>query len=58
MMLLAFVGYLLSLAVFVPLLGNHGLWLSLNLFLAFRGIFLALRLPGLAERQFSRPGRS
>lgn len=53
MMLLAFAGYLASLALFVPLLGNHGLWLSLNLFLAFRGIFLALRLPALAGRQFS-----
>ena len=53
MMLAAFVGYLAALALFVPLLGNHGLWLALNLFLAFRGIFLALRLPGLAGRQFA-----
>jgi len=53
MMLAAFAGYLLALAVFVPLFGNHGLWLALNLFLAFRGIFLALRLPGLARKQFS-----
>ncbi|UDF30968.1 UNVERIFIED_ORG: MATE family efflux transporter [Roseateles sp. XES5] len=53
MMLAAFAGYLMALAVFVPLLGNHGLWLSLNLFLAFRGIFLAWRLPALASRQFS-----
>ncbi len=53
MMLAAFAGYLLALAVFVPLFGNHGLWLALNLFLAFRGIFLALRLPGLVRKQFS-----
>lgn len=53
MMLAAFVGYLAALALFVPLLGNHGLWLSLNLFLAFRGVFLALRLPQLAGRQFA-----
>ena len=53
-MLMAFAGYLLSLAVFVPMLGNHGLWLSLNLFLAFRGLFLAACLPKLAGRQFSR----
>lgn len=52
MMLAAFAGYIAALAVLVPLLGNHGLWLSLNLFLALRGIFLALRLPELAGRQF------
>jgi MATE family multidrug resistance protein len=57
MMLAAFVGYLAALAVFVPLFGNHGLWLALNLFLAFRGIFLALRLPALAGRQFSVANR-
>lgn len=38
MMLAAFAGYLVALALFVPLLGNHGLWLALNLFLAFRGL--------------------
>lgn len=53
MMLAAFAGYLLALAIFVPLFGNHGLWLALNLFLAFRGLFLALRLPALAARQFA-----
>jgi len=57
MMLAAFIGYLAALAVFVPLLGNHGLWLALNLFLAFRGIFLAMRLPALAGRQFSLADR-
>lgn len=54
-MLMAFAGYLAALAVFVPMLGNHGLWLSLNLFLVLRGIFLASCLPALAERQFARP---
>jgi len=58
MMLAAFAGYIAALAIFVPLLGNHGLWLALNLFLAFRGIFLALRLPALAGRQFSIAGRN
>lgn len=52
MMLAAFVGYLAALAVLVPLFGNHGLWLSLNLFLAFRGIFLAARVPKLASQIF------
>jgi MATE family multidrug resistance protein len=58
MMLAAFVGYLAAIGLFVPLLGNQGLWLALNLFLAFRGIFLALRLPALAGRQFAMAGRS
>ena len=58
MMLAAFAGYIAALALFVPLLGNHGLWLALNTFLTLRGIFLALRLPGLAGRQFSEAGRN
>ena len=58
MMLAAFAGYVAALALFVPILGNHGLWLALNLFLAFRGIFLALRLPALAGRQFAETGRN
>lgn len=53
MMLAAFAGYIAALALFVPLFGNHGLWLSLNLFLVFRGIFLAMRLPALSARQFA-----
>lgn len=58
MMLAAFACYLAALAILVPLLGNHGLWLALNVFLALRGIFLVLRLPALAGRQFSPSGRS
>ncbi|MFC3074827.1 MATE family efflux transporter [Shinella pollutisoli] len=54
-MLMAFAGYLVALAVFVPLFANHGLWLSLNLFLALRGLFLASCLPRLAGRQFADP---
>ncbi|QRM54138.1 MATE family efflux transporter [Sinorhizobium sp. BG8] len=53
MMLAAFAGYLAALAIFVPLLGNHGLWLSLNVFLALRGLFLASRVRVLAARVFS-----
>ncbi len=53
MMLLAFAGYGLSLALFVPLFGNHGLWLSLNLFLAMRGLFLLARLPARAAQSFT-----
>ncbi len=53
MMLLAFAGYGLSLALFVPLFGNHGLWLSLNLFLALRGLLLLLRLPARVHQSFT-----
>lgn len=53
MMLLAFAGYGLSLALFVPLFGNHGLWLSLNLFLALRGLLLLVRLPARVHQSFT-----
>lgn len=53
MMLLAFAGYCLSLALFVPLFGNHGLWLSLNLFLALRGLLLLARLPARVAQSFT-----
>ncbi len=53
MMLLAFAGYGLSLALFVPLFGNHGLWLSLNLFLALRGLLLLARLPARVAQSFT-----
>ncbi len=53
MMLLAFTGYCLSLALFVPLFGNHGLWLSLNLFLALRGLLLLARLPVRVAQSFA-----
>jgi multidrug resistance protein, MATE family len=52
MMLAAFVGYLVALALLVPSLGNHGLWLSLNLFLAFRGAFLLARLKTRTNQTF------
>ena len=51
-MLAAFAGYCLSLAVLVPAFGNHGLWMSLNVFLILRGLLLLQRLPGLRDRMF------
>jgi multidrug resistance protein, MATE family len=51
-MLLSFAGYLLALAVFVPWLGNAGLWLSLNGFLLFRGLFLITRVKLKADQTF------
>ncbi len=53
MMLLSFAGYCVGLALLVPWLGNHGLWLSLNLFLLMRGFFLAAMVPRKARQSFS-----
>jgi multidrug resistance protein, MATE family len=55
-MLMAFAGYLLVLTVFVPLLGNHGLWMALNGFLLFRGVFLAVLVRRRADQTF-RPSQ-
>lgn len=52
MMLMSFAFYCASLAVFVPMIGNHGLWLSLNLFLMMRGFFLAAMVPRKARQSF------
>ncbi|WP_064693687.1 MATE family efflux transporter [Rhizobium aegyptiacum] len=51
-MLMSFAGYLLMLAVFVPLFGNHGLWLGMNAFLLFRGFFLAMLVRPRADQIF------
>lgn len=51
-MLMAFAGYCLALAALVPAFGNHGLWASLNIFLALRGLLLLQRLPGLRNGLF------
>jgi MATE family multidrug resistance protein len=51
-MILAFMGYLAALAMLVPVGGNTGLWLSLNVFLVLRGVFLALGLPKLRDQVF------
>ncbi|MGK9054904.1 MATE family efflux transporter [Neorhizobium petrolearium] len=52
MMLVSFAGYCASLALLVPPFGNHGLWLSLNLFLLMRGFFLAAMVPRKARQSF------
>lgn len=53
MMLAAFAGYLLALAILVPAFGNHGLWLALNVFLALRGLFLLALLPRKLDQTFA-----
>jgi putative MATE family efflux protein len=51
-MLMAFVGYIIALVVLVPIAGDHGLWMSLNIFLLLRGVTLALALPKLRDQIF------
>ncbi|BBE72690.1 MATE family efflux transporter [Oharaeibacter diazotrophicus] len=55
---------LVSLAIFLavlwaatPVLGNHGLWLALLVFLGARGLTLAARVPALATRTFAEETR-
>jgi multidrug resistance protein, MATE family len=52
MMILSFVGYVIALEVLTPLLGNHGVWLSLNLFLFLRGVTLAAATPRQIRQSF------
>ncbi|QFY58979.1 MATE family efflux transporter [Rhizobium grahamii] len=51
-MLMSFAAYLIALAVFVPLFRNHGLWLAMNGFLLFRGVFLAMLVRPRADQTF------
>lgn len=44
--------YVAMCAVFLPLWGNHGLWLALSIFMAARGLTLGIRYPAL-ERSIS-----
>jgi multidrug resistance protein, MATE family len=53
MMLLALAGYLASVAALVPLLGNHGLWIALNVFLGLRGLLLLWRLKPKIDQTFT-----
>ena len=47
MMLLSFLVYLVALAILMPTLGNHGLWVALLLSFVARGITLGVRYPAL-----------
>jgi putative MATE family efflux protein len=53
MMILALAGYLASVAALVPLFGNHGLWIALNVFLALRGVLLLSRLKTKTDQTFA-----
>ncbi|MEM7427881.1 MAG: MATE family efflux transporter [Pseudomonadota bacterium] len=52
MMLLAVILYLPAWHYLVQYFGNHGLWASLMLFLALRGLTLWIRMPALLRERF------
>ena len=47
MMLVSLAFFLAAVSLLVPALGNHGLWLALNLYFLVRGLTLGSRLPAL-----------
>lgn len=47
MMAISFAGYVVSVLILLPAFGNHGLWASLMIFFALRGITLGARYPCL-----------
>ena len=46
-MLISLAFFLLAVWTLVPLLGNHGLWLAMTLFMAVRGLTLGAFYPAL-----------
>jgi multidrug resistance protein, MATE family len=52
MMILSFAAFIAAWWLLTPLWGNHGLWLSLDLFFLVRTITLIARLPALERRAF------
>jgi multidrug resistance protein, MATE family len=53
MMILSLIGYFAAYFILPKYFGNHGLWLSLHLFLGLRGISLLSILPSRARGQFA-----
>ena len=56
MMLLSLALYVAALFALAPLLGNHGLWAALHVFLAARGLSLLAVLPRRAAQTFGQGG--
>lgn len=52
MMLVSLACYMLLWATLTPILGNHGLWASLVIFLGMRAITLGMRYPALVRTSF------
>ena len=42
--------YIVSIFIFVPILGNHGLWFSYSVFLVMRAITLIIKYPEIEKR--------
>jgi multidrug resistance protein, MATE family len=57
-MVVSVTAFLASTLIFIPLWGNHGLWLSLLIFMAARGATLGAYYPRLARRIAARGGGS
>ena len=53
MMLISLAMFLATWWIAVPLIGNHGLWLALNVFLGIRGITLYWRMMSKREQEFA-----
>lgn len=53
MMIVSFAAFLAAWWLFTPAWGNHGLWLSLDLFFLMRTVTLLVRLRALERRAFS-----
>ncbi|MFH1794122.1 MAG: MATE family efflux transporter [Pseudomonadota bacterium] len=53
MMLLSFAAFLAALLVLPQILGNHGLWIALHVFLLARGVSLLALLPGRVRAAFA-----
>ena len=53
MMLLSFAAFLATLLVLPQILGNHGLWVALHVFLLVRGFSLLALLPGRVRAAFA-----
>lgn len=53
MMLVSLVTFGASTLILTPLIGNHGLWLSLNLFVLVRGFLLSAVLPTKMRQTFT-----
>lgn len=47
MMIISFLVYVCSVAILLPLYGNHGLWAALMIFFVIRGVTLGARYPAL-----------
>ena len=53
MMIISFGVYFISMKTLPALIGNHGLWLSMLIFMAARGISLYLKLPEVVNRKIT-----